>query len=462
LIESHDIEPYLWIDDRPTTYVIETDMGRFVDSITFGNGTCGVDPHSSGLEILDYDGDGDEDLAFARAAGEKVWVSENTSDLPGDDFDDPRIAADLDQGILDLCVRQTTDADQLCALTEDSVSCITFDDVGGAPGTFTIELIYPIPGVPDRQPTAFSCEDQDANGNGDFVILETGSTANDVSALFTVVIVDENGDPFPGPGVELPWTEAVAVQSSTDFTIVIGSNGDPNLPSEACAFAVGSSAPKLTGCTETHRAGLRSSAVNIADFNGDGSDDFAVANEGSNDVILWLGDGLGHFVLDQRGPFPTGEGPVDIISGLDVNFDGLTEVLTVNTINGNFTAIFSTGILIFRDGMDPQPFVIESVEHPDNAVINGAREDMTIFWSGAPEFPVTCTYRPRTCSPGIRCFTPVQLFETPSNPIEWIDPIWCSGPASITPIFFNYELLCTDSTGQATKPLPAPFTCLGS
>src|SRR6185503_18539046 len=67
--------------------------------------------------------------------------------------------------------------------------------------------------------------------------------------------------------------------------------------------------------------GAAPNSVEVADFNTDGKPDLAVANAGSNNVTILLGDGKGKFVQAKGSPFPAGNSPNDICIA-DFNADG--------------------------------------------------------------------------------------------------------------------------------------------
>src|ERR1700731_4093512 len=78
--------------------------------------------------------------------------------------------------------------------------------------------------------------------------------------------------------------------------------------------------------TKTRLAvGAAPNSVEIADFTGDGNLDLVVANSGSNNVTILLGDGKGGFVEAKGSPFPAGHSPNDICVG-DFNGDGNLDV----------------------------------------------------------------------------------------------------------------------------------------
>jgi FG-GAP-like repeat len=74
-------------------------------------------------------------------------------------------------------------------------------------------------------------------------------------------------------------------------------------------------------------AGGRPSAVALGDVNGDGLLDLAVANEGSNNVSVLLGNGDGTFQAARH--FPAGSRPLSVAVG-DVSGDGHLDLAVAN------------------------------------------------------------------------------------------------------------------------------------
>src|SRR5215469_17942562 len=77
--------------------------------------------------------------------------------------------------------------------------------------------------------------------------------------------------------------------------------------------------------------GVNPSAITFGDFNGDGRQDLAVANLGSNSVSVLLGNGDGTFQLKKNtGTLPSPAG----IGAADFNGDGKLDLVTVEN-NGS-------------------------------------------------------------------------------------------------------------------------------
>ena len=80
------------------------------------------------------------------------------------------------------------------------------------------------------------------------------------------------------------------------------------------------------------------SAIAIGDLNGDGHQDLAVANLGSGDVTVSLGNGDGTFRTAVG--YGTGDGQIAFTSGIaigDVNGDGIPDVALADPGNSNFS-----------------------------------------------------------------------------------------------------------------------------
>ncbi len=88
--------------------------------------------------------------------------------------------------------------------------------------------------------------------------------------------------------------------------------------------------------------GLNPAAIVIADFNGDGKPDIAVANSGASSVTVLLGNGSGGFTAAAGSPFAVGSEPIGIVAA-DFNRDGKADLVTANNLDQSLTVLLGTG-----------------------------------------------------------------------------------------------------------------------
>ena len=84
--------------------------------------------------------------------------------------------------------------------------------------------------------------------------------------------------------------------------------------------------------------GAAPESVAVGDFNGDGVQDLAVANQGSNNVSVLLGNGDGTFQAARN--FDAGRSPVSIVVG-DFNGDGVQDLAVANQLGNNVSVLIN-------------------------------------------------------------------------------------------------------------------------
>ena len=104
-------------------------------------------------------------------------------------------------------------------------------------------------------------------------------------------------------------------------------------------------------------AGTNPQGVAVGDFNNDGNPDFVVANEGSNNVSVLLGNGDGTFQAAKN--YATGSTPQSIVVG-DFNGDGKLDIAvtnsgsnTISVLLGNGNGTFAAAVN-YATGVQPQ------------------------------------------------------------------------------------------------------------
>ena len=109
------------------------------------------------------------------------------------------------------------------------------------------------------------------------------------------------------------------------------------------------------------------SSVVIADLNGDARMDLAVADEGSRNVSILLGDGKGGFAQAPGSPLAAGDHPADIAVG-DINGDGKPDLAIANHDTKYVTVLVGDG----RGSFTPapgSPFTVKSDPHPHGVAL---------------------------------------------------------------------------------------------
>jgi len=133
--------------------------------------------------------------------------------------------------------------------------------------------------------------------------------------------------------------------------------------------------------------GLSPIAVAVADFNGDGAQDLAVANYDSDDVSIFLGTGTGEF-LDLGFTFPVAAGPFEI-KAVDVNGDGRPDLVSSAENDDLVSVLLNEGDGFFAEvqnfdcqGAAPEGLVVADFTgdgRPDIAVVNNFDETVSIL-----------------------------------------------------------------------------------
>jgi hypothetical protein len=192
---------------------------------------------------------------------------------------------------------------------------------GAGDGTFSIGAPVSIPS--GYYAGYFAVADLNQDGYLDLAVT-TGSN-NSVVALL------ENGD-----GAFHVASGAPAVVGRTPSSIAVGDfNGDgiPDLATTAyydfdVSILLGNGDGTFTQASNSPiPVGIIPASITVADFNGDGRADLAVANGGTNTLSLFLGNGGWTFTPGNTGTI--GYAPQSVAFG-DFNGDGVADLATAN------------------------------------------------------------------------------------------------------------------------------------
>ncbi len=136
-------------------------------------------------------------------------------------------------------------------------------------------------------------------------------------------------------------------------------------------------------------AGTTPISVAVGDFNGDGTNDLAVANLNSGNVTILLGDGNGGFTNALGSPVGAGIGPQSVAVG-DFDGDDMSDLAVANFDSGNVTILLGDGSGGFSQpagspvGAGSFPYSVavgdfNSDDKPDLAVANFSSGNVTIL-----------------------------------------------------------------------------------
>ena len=146
------------------------------------------------------------------------------------------------------------------------------------------------------------------------------------------------------------------------------------------------------------------------DFNADGIPDLAIANNGSKNVTILLGDGTGAFAAATGSPYTTGNAPQSIAVA-DFNLDGAPDLAIANSsTDGTVTVLLggSNGFTqggLFTVGTSPHSVVVGDFNgdgFPDFAVDPAPGNTVTVYCSAtapAVSQPFPSLLRPRVQAP---------------------------------------------------------------
>ena len=144
----------------------------------------------------------------------------------------------------------------------------------------------------------------------------------------------------------VPASDVAAAGSAVVAVVNPGAGGGPSNP-ELFEVTSPTSAVNLASSTLTVLSAPQ--AVLLADFNGDGKADAAVANSGSANLSVFLGNSDGTFGTRQDNA--TGNGP-NFVAAADFNGDGKVDLAVANRADGTVSILLGNGDGSFQGHTD--------------------------------------------------------------------------------------------------------------
>jgi hypothetical protein len=232
----------------------------------------------------------------------------------------------------------------------------------------------------------------DLNGDGVPDVIAT----NPERASFTVFLGNRDGTLQAGTtlpagvrGYSAPFSAAIA-----DF------DGDgrndvavADLSTRAMLVRLGNGDGTFGAESSYDIGGIGAFIVVAADVDLDGHVDLVVANRGSDDVSVLLGRGDGTFRAPVRSGTGTGTGPYTLVVA-DMNLDGVPDAVTPNYQSGNASVLLGIGDGRFESAIDvgamgdfPYGLAVGDFNgdgKPDVAVCNAVSNDLRVRLNASP------------------------------------------------------------------------------
>jgi hypothetical protein len=304
--------------------------GGFNPPITIDPKRVGVGPLA--VVIGDMDGDNKPDLVVAYLSTVKIFFGDGQGQFP-------RIQSirGVGPGITALAVKD---------FNRDGKLDIAIASLSMTPNTVTVLLQNQMGEFDNQtnfrvqtQPRFIIAEDFNGDNYPDLAVANFGTNPGSVSILLndqTGLFQDARNISL-GTGAAQPISMvagdfdadgkldlAITNAASNNISILLGDGQG--------GFDVGTPPRRIITTTP--------SSITTADFNGDGIPDLAVVNRQLNATSVFLSDGQGGFMLG--GSFGVGiQGTSGYITSLDINQDGLMDLLCVNYVGNSISLLIN-------------------------------------------------------------------------------------------------------------------------
>ena len=310
--------------------------------------------HPFAVAIGDFNSDGDEDLAVANLDSNNVTVRLGAGDgtFATQPAGSPFAAG---AGPISVAVGDfNSDGNEDLAIANEHSNNVTVR-LGAGDGTFATQPAAS-PFAAGTDPDSVAVGDFNSDGNEDLAIANAGS--NNVTVRLGAgdgtFPTQPAGSPYATGAFSFPISVAVGdFNSDGNEDLAIANDGSGNV---TVRLGAGDGTFATQPPASPFAAGRDPFSVAVGDFNSDGDEDLAVANAGSNDVTVRLGAGDGSFPIQPAGsPFAAGTKPRAVAIG-DFNSDGNEDLAVANDVSNNVTIRLGTGDGTFASQPVGSPF----------------------------------------------------------------------------------------------------------
>jgi beta-lactam-binding protein with PASTA domain len=341
--------------------------------------TPATEPAPQSIVVGDFNGDGIPDIA----AGSNGYVSILIGNGNGTFKAANNLAALSNNQLMAAAAFETGKPTGILTVSNsasptDNTQLILSDGSGG-------EIVEVPFSLPCGSASAVLTADFNGDGKPDFV------AACQVSGNSVLAIFLGNGNGTFGAPTIIPTGDTILAigagnirgNGKTDIAVVGVLSGTSSMQTITVYENDGSG--NFTGGPSVTSTGVSPTSMVVADFNGDGKSDLALANSGGNNVTILLGDGKGSFT--QAASPQTGSSPSSIAVG-DFNGDGIPDLAVANSGDNTVTILQGNGDGTFTAAATPPTGNAPSALAV-GAFITGGKPGVAVANSGATGGSVT-------------------------------------------------------------------------